>query len=632
MEGAYEFGNHAVQARQPEVEKEKDMIPIKSKLRSVLVVILLCASAMRTTSSQERPNGTNLNGFTVEARENHPTAEDRPNENFLPATFENRIKAPPSSAQATVCSEWQMNGEWVFVQTNNSSPVFRLRQTKTGLQGSATSYRPYRGYKLLVTGSVDGAINGDSLQITAYWDNGTIGVYTGKIGPQGRIQGSTYDRNDPENRADWYSDQTATCASQPVCPQWDMSGYWTFVQSNDTSPTFTLQQTRTGLQGKAIYWYWKKGECLIGFCGDDYLHVDASVNGALSGNTIAITAYWSNGTIGLYTGKIGPEGRLEGTTYEKERPNDLVNWYSDHTSKCLAAGAATGGLGTTSSPLQTEPALPPQFIGTFGTTPPNYQPVWVYGIQNNGDLVWYRKDAGTSPWQGPKRIGNGWDFKDVIPAGGNSFYALTDDGKLFWYQHTGFNDGTRAWKDRVQVGRGWSFTSIFSGGEGIIYAITNEGKLLWYKHNGYLTGAGLDTPGAWENPKEIGRGWNGFEQVFSSGGGIIYAITTDGKLRWYKHNGYLTGAGMATPGAWDGPKEVGRGWNGFRQIVPAGGGIILAIQNDGKLRWYKHNGYLSGAGMDTPGAWDGPTEVGTGWQGFKKVFALLPVSSAPVVR
>jgi hypothetical protein len=118
--------------------------------------------------------------------------------------------------------------------------------------------------------------------------------------------------------------------------------------------------------------------------------------------------------------------------------------------------------------------------------------------------------------------------------------------------------------------------------------------------------------------------------VFSAGSGIIYAITRDGKLRWYRHNGYLTGTGLETPGAWEGPKEVGRGWNGFRQIVPAGAGVILVIENDGKLRWYRHNGYLSGAGLEAPGAWEGPKEVGTSWHGFKKVVALIPASSSPV--
>jgi len=88
---------------------------------------------------------------------------------------------------------------------------------------------------------------------------------------------------------------------------------------------------------------------------------------------------------------------------------------------------------------------------------------------------------------------------------------------------------------------------------------------------------------------------------------------------------------LETPGAWEGPKEVGRGWKAFRQIVPAGGGVILAIQNDGKLLWYRHKGYLTGTGLQR-GSWAGPNAVGTGWQGFKKVIALLPVASAPVVR
>jgi hypothetical protein len=213
----------------------------------------------------------------------------------------------------------------------------------------------------------------------------------------------------------------------------------------------------------------------------------------------------SNNTIGVYTGKIGPEGRIEGSTYNKVDPQTTARWYSDRTAKCLAPPAAADErTGTTSSALSVVTA-PPQFIGTFGTTPVNYQPLWVYAIRSDGDLVLVPKRCWEAPWQGPKRVGNGWHFKDVIPAGGNNLYALTDDGKLIWYQHTGFNDGTRDWKTAAKVGRGWTFSKIFSGGDGIIYAITADGKLRWYKHNAYMTGAGLETPGAWEGPKEIGR-------------------------------------------------------------------------------------------------------------------------------
>jgi hypothetical protein len=30
--------------------------------------------------------------------------------------------------------------------------------------------------------------------------------------------------------------------------------------------------------------------------------------------------------------------------------------------------------------------------------------------------------------------------------------------------------------------------------------------------------------------------------------------------------------------------------------------------------------------------WEGPVEIGSGWQGFKKVTALLPVATVPIVR
>ena len=60
----------------------------------------------------------------------------------------------------------------------------------------------------------------------------------------------------------------------------------------------------------------------------------------------------------------------------------------------------------------------------------------------------------------------------MIPAGGNRFYALTQDNKLVWYQHDGFNDGTFRWKPASEVGSGWgAFKDVFSTGKGAIYAV-----------------------------------------------------------------------------------------------------------------------------------------------------------------
>jgi hypothetical protein len=277
-----------------------------------------------------------------------------------------------------------------------------------------------------------------------------------------------------------------------------------------------------------------------------------------------------------------------------------------------------------------EPALetpPPGFIGTFGTTPPNYQPMWVYAVKNDGDLMWYRKDSGSAPWQGPKKVGNGWasGYKDVIPAGGNSIYALTDAGILRWYRHDGFNDGSFSWKGAVDVGHGWIFKKIFSGGDGIVYAIKDDGTLVWYRHNGYTDGGGVTT---WSGPRVVGSGWASVKDVFSAGNGAIYVVRADGTLSYYMHQGYATGEAT-----WSTPRNVGTGWQNFRQIVSAGDGVILAIKGDGKLLWYKH---LGRSLLPQPKgtividrnieSWEGPIEIGNGWLGFKTVFALLPAT------
>jgi hypothetical protein len=84
---------------------------------------------------------------------------------------------------------------------------------------------------------------------------------------------------------------------------------------------------------------------------------------------------------------------------------------------------------------------------------------------------------------------------------------------------------------------------------------------MWAKHNGYLYGDGFERPGTWVGPKEVGSGWNSYRQVFSTGKGFIYGIGEDGKLMWYHHKGYKDGAMI-----WDGPIEVGKGWGDMRQV------------------------------------------------------------------
>ena len=121
---------------------------------------------------------------------------------------------------------------------------------------------------------------------------------------------------------------------------------------------------------------------------------------------------------------------------------------------------------------------PSQFVGTFSRTPPNYQPLWIYGVRPNGDLLWYRKDSNAAAWQGPATVGNGWGtFRGFfIAAGGNRLY--------------GFPVRHFAWPAPVESVAAGRSRASFPAGEGIVDGITsNDGQLLWYKNNGSDRGA-----------------------------------------------------------------------------------------------------------------------------------------------
>jgi hypothetical protein len=288
-------------------------------------------------------------------------------------------------------------------------------------------------------------------------------------------------------------------------------------------------------------------------------------------------------------------------------------------------------------------------VGKLDSFPPSGLgglPVFIYFVNPDGRLMWARHNgaengdglATPGAWVGPRPVGRGWsEAEAVFSGGGNSIYLIGSNGLLRWFRHNGFNTGAgledpSAWLGGNDVGRGWhGLQHVFPGGNGIIYTIADDGILRWYKHNGLFTGVGLETPGAWEGPKDVGRGWGGLQHVFSGGNGIIYTISDDGILRWLRHNGFRTGAGLTTPGAWSGPKDVGRGWGNLKHVFsPGRDGIIYTIADDGILRWYKHNGFQTGAGLATPGAWTGPKDVGRGWGEALKVFALMPSDPPPI--
>jgi hypothetical protein len=116
------------------------------------------------------------------------------------------------------CSQWDINGEWKIGQSNLSVVEATLELTPDGIQGSAKYLFQYRKMRYWRYGSVDGTINGSSIEFTIYWSLEEIGIYTGTITPQGRLLGGSYQKGRPRNRADWYSDRRATCLARGDAP------------------------------------------------------------------------------------------------------------------------------------------------------------------------------------------------------------------------------------------------------------------------------------------------------------------------------------------------------------------------------------------------------------------------------
>lgn len=228
----------------------------------------------------------------------------------------------------------------------------------------------------------------------------------------------------------------------------------------------------------------------------------------------------------------------------------------------------------------------------------------IYTIAKNGKLRWYQHTGrmtgadnwvnfGTAKIVGDKATGNNLLNKKIFSGDDGIIYTITNSGKLLWSRHDGRFTGSQVWANpgkATLIGNGWNkYTQVFSGGDGVIYAITTDGKMLWYRHSGWLDGVNKWATGS---GNQVGKGWQDTIKVFSGGNGVIYSIMKSGLLRWHRHNGRLTGSDdWANKGA---QRQVGYNWQGFRQVFTGGDGIIYGIKANGDLVWNRHVGWLTG--------------------------------------
>jgi hypothetical protein len=260
----------------------------------------------------------------------------------------------------------------------------------------------------------------------------------------------------------------------------------------------------------------------------------------------------------------------------------------------------------------------------------------IYAVAENGDMLFYQDLArnGAPGWAfgGAGQVigsGNWHNHRHVFAGGDGIIYAIAQNGDLYFYRDLARN-GTSNWAfggAGQVIGTGWGgFVDVFSGGDGVIYAIAQNGDLYFYRdlaRNGTANWANGGTG------KVIGTGWHSFIHVFGGDNGIIYAVTPGGDLLFYQDL-----ARNGTPNwAFGGSGQVigGSQWNVYAEVFSGGQGIIYAITPDGFLLYYRD---LAQNGASSWAFGGVGQEIGNGWLMQGQTSAALegyctPLSAAP---
>ena len=157
---------------------------------------------------------------------------------------------------------------------------------------------------------------------------------------------------------------------------------------------------------------------------------------------------------------------------------------------------------------------------------------------------------------------------------------------------------------------GWQgYTQVVAAGFGVVYTVSADGTLRWWRHLGAGTGAATWAPGS---GTVVGSGWNIFSHVVAVGYGVLYGLLPDGRLEWFRHTGYLTPTG---PWAVGGGTVVMSGLTGVTSLAAGATGGIYTLTRDGQLRWYQHNAWLTGVGGSTAWGVGSGEVIAQGWTG-----------------
>jgi hypothetical protein len=120
---------------------------------------------------------------------------------------------------AAACSTWDVKGLRTIKQSNGITVYANLRQEGRAVSGTAawTEVQVHDGESVGTghSGGVKGTLDGARFEAVVTWSNGSVGVYSGQIGADGRISGINYDRRRPDIRVTWHTTEPFRCADAP---------------------------------------------------------------------------------------------------------------------------------------------------------------------------------------------------------------------------------------------------------------------------------------------------------------------------------------------------------------------------------------------------------------------------------
>jgi hypothetical protein len=168
-----------------------------------------------------------------------------------------------------------------------------------------------------------------------------------------------------------------------------------------------------------------------------------------------------------------------------------------------------------------------------------------------------------------------------------------------WVRHT---PTTGSFSSAKEVGTNWSEIRLIASdsASGDLFAIHDNGNLYRYNFGDSAYGGG----------ESIGQGWSEITQLIPAGNGVLYAVNSNGSLYWYRWLGSTWAKGSGT--------EIGPGWGQFSKVFSGGKGVLYAIDRDsGELKWYRHTDPTK-----PHASFAGPKTIGQGWNDMRTAVGL----------